>query len=183
MAASAISPRLALLQLNVAHQGLCDGEYAIAEAALQRSRSAAVTAGSGGEHFHCYIDGEEGLLAVFTGDHRRAAAAFRAALQDGRRYGFDRVTYEALTGIAAVLAATDDTSSAAQMLGAADAFCAEHLDDAERLDPPIAERLEPLLAAARARADAYAAGRRLDADAAIALAGAPESGHFVSADQ
>ena len=166
--------RLGQLELTVGHTALCDGAYTTAEAALRRARSGALAAGSTGGQYLPMIDGEEGLLAVFTGEHRRAAGSFRSELRGAQRYGMDRLVFEALMGLAAVLAAAGDVAAAARMHGAADAFDAERLDGAERLDnPPVSARLDAIRAAARAGdewGDGYAAGRRLDAGQAIELA-------------
>ena len=113
--------------------------------------------------------------ALFQGDHRRAGIAFRAALRRAWQLGIDQMLYESLIGMAAVQAAAGDPALAARLNGSAAALLAERLDSAEVLEDQLREHSDALLARARVRLggswdDEYAAGARLDVDAAVALA-------------
>ena len=162
--------QLSLLWISITYRALCHGDHAVAELALRDARRAALSAGSAGELRLPYIDGNEGLLAILRRDYTAAGAAFCDELVRAHQYGYDRLLFEGLGGVGAVVAATGDPATAAQLQGASEAICPE------RHDEVIAMKLDDLFGQARARLGdrpwdrAYARGSQLTIGSAVELA-------------
>jgi hypothetical protein len=126
--------RLALLQTSLTYNALVHGD----DAAAQRlTRDALQSAETVGEPFVLsFAHGNEGLVALLTGDIERASEAFTRELELASRYQHELMLYEAINGLAGVAAARGEDERAAQLLGAAEGT------RPERHNPAIARRLD-----------------------------------------
>jgi predicted ATPase/DNA-binding SARP family transcriptional activator len=167
--------QLMVLPMHISYRALYDGDDAVAERALRQARAAARAAGPPGKLRLPYVDGTEGLLALFRDDRPRAARAFRDQVTRGRRAGDDRCVCEGLAGLAA-LAARGEPETAALLDGAGEALRQDRLGGAAVFEGPIEHRVRAILEEARDRFGAEhwhgaaAAGAHLAADDAVDLA-------------
>jgi len=111
--------RLALLQSSLTYNALVHGDV---DAALRLTPEATRSAERIGDAFVIgFIQGNLGLVMLFTGDTARAAQAFTRELHVASRYRYDTQRYEAISGLAAVAAAEGEDELAARLLAAAEA--------------------------------------------------------------
>jgi predicted ATPase/DNA-binding SARP family transcriptional activator len=135
---------VALLQSSLAHNALVHGEHA---AAQRLSREALRSAETLGDPFVLgFAQGNQGLVALFTGDIERASEAFERQLSYASRYQHDWMLHEAMNGFAGVSATQGEDELAARLIGAADAIAPY------RHHPAVSSKLEDrFFAPARAR--------------------------------
>jgi hypothetical protein len=115
--------------------------------------------------------GNHGLVTLLAGATADAEQAFARELELADRYRYDRLLYEAISGMAGVAAAQGRDELAARLMGAAEITCEE------RHDPVIARQLDDhCFAPARARLGerawqrAHAAGASLTSREAVEAA-------------
>jgi hypothetical protein len=159
---------LANLYWDAAYLAIKDGCHERAGPLLDRARPLVRELGE--RKMTAFFSGNDGLDALFNGDVDRAHTAFQ---EQARLCGDLVLTWlacEAFGGLAAVATQRNDAERAARLLGAASV-------NGPIADPEIARELEEkFFEAARAHCgeprwgDAYAAGRRMSFQDAIALA-------------
>jgi hypothetical protein len=157
--------RLEGLQWSLSYIALCFGGDDVADRVISET-----LAHVSSDRSEAYARGNEGLLAVLTGDLDRATRAFRRELELARRFSLDGLLFEALEGLAAVLACEGRDLLAAKAHGAADAIACEHHE------PALADRIdERCFGPARARLGegkwiaAHEAGRHMALDEALRM--------------
>jgi hypothetical protein len=161
--------RLALLQTSLTYTALFHGDHAAARRLSAEALESGAALGDPLVLSFCW--GNEGLAALVGGDTARAAEAFPQGIRLASRYGYDRMFYEAISGVAGVVAARGEDELAARLIGAAE------ITGGDRHDPVIAQQLEErYFAAARARLGeqawraAHAAGAASTPHQAVELA-------------
>jgi len=159
---------LATMYWNAAYNAIKDGCHERAGPLLEQARPLVHQLGD--PWLMCFFCGNDGLAALFTGDDDRARAAFEEQLRLCGELVVPWLAAEALGGLAAIATRAGDLERAARLLGAASVHGA--IGDAD-----VTRELEQeFFEAARARcgerrwSDAYAAGRRMSFQEAIALA-------------
>jgi predicted ATPase/DNA-binding SARP family transcriptional activator len=105
---------------NLAYNGIVFGDFGVAQQHIDAGLAVAEATGDALEL--AYTRGNEGLVALFTGDPQRAATAFRAELKYADENSFEDMQHEALIGLAAVLATQRRDGESARVLGAVDAL-------------------------------------------------------------
>jgi predicted ATPase/DNA-binding SARP family transcriptional activator len=158
-----------LAHTNLAYNGIVFGDFAVAQQHIDAGLEIAEATGDALEL--AYTHGNEGLVALFTGDPTRAAIAFRDELKYADENTFEDMQHEALIGLAAVLATQRRDGESARVLGAVEAL------ELGSFDAATADRLNAsFFAPARDRAGATAwerdraAGARVPRRQAIAAA-------------
>jgi predicted ATPase/DNA-binding SARP family transcriptional activator len=161
--------RLALLQTSLTYHALVRGEHAVARRLTPDALQAAEALGD--PFVLSFASGNEGLVALLTRDIGHALTAFTQELQLASRYQYERLFYEAISGLAGVAAARGEDGLAARLVGAAEGT------RPERHHPALAQQLEDgFFAPARARIgdpawqSAYAAGAALTSRQAVETA-------------
>jgi predicted ATPase/DNA-binding SARP family transcriptional activator len=152
--------RLASLQTSLTYTALYHGDYAAAEQLNAEALRSAEALGD--PQVFSFVYGNEGLVALLTGDVTRASEAFAQELRLASRHWYDRMLYEAISGLAGVAAMRGEDELAGRLSGAAETT------RSDRHDPVIAAQLEErCFAPARARLGerswraAHAAGAEL----------------------
>jgi predicted ATPase len=161
--------RLAVLHSSLTYIALVHGDHAAAQRLTPEALQSAEAVGD--PFVLSFAHGNEGLVALLTGDVGRAAHAFTRELELATRYQHDLMLYEAINGLAGVAASRFEDERAARLLGAAEGT------RPERHEPAIAGQLQNrLFAPARARIgdrawqSAYAAGAALTQQQAVETA-------------
>ena len=159
---------LVVLCGNAAYNAMKDGCHELAGPLLEQARPLVHQIGD--PWLMCFFCGNSGLEALFTGEVDRAQAAFEEQARLCVELVAPWLASEALGGLAAIATCRDEPERAARLLGAASMHGAIGDTDVTR------ELEEAFFVSARARcserrwSDAYAAGRRLNLQEAIALA-------------
>ena len=158
-----------LAHTNLAYNAFVFGDYEQAQQHIDAGLR--IVSATGDELELAAIRGNEGLVALFSGNHKRAELAFCGELEYVRDHGFDELLCEGLTGLAAVFTTRGRDAVAARLVGAIDAL------DITVFDDGTTQRLQAeFFDAARERIGATAwdrgraAGAGLDREATIALA-------------
>ena len=158
--------RLALFQTSLTYTALFHRDLA---AARRVDAEAVETVEALGDPVVlCFACGNHGLVTLLSGEVAEAAQAFSRELELAAESRYDRLLYEAISGLAGVAAARGEDAAAARLLGAAE------ITGADRHEPVIAAWLDDhCFALARARlgerawAAAHAAGAALTPREAI----------------
>lgn len=168
--------RMAVSLNSIGEVARCQDDYEAARGAYEQSL--ALRREVGDRRGVAIAVGNLGRLALREGDGERARRLLGEALDLARQL-MDKVgATENIAAFGGVAAAEGQYERAARLLGAADALLI-HLE--ARLEPPDRREYEQSLAAARAGlseagfADAWARGRTMDLDEAIAYAVARDS--------
>jgi hypothetical protein len=111
--------RLATMLSDVAYNALCDGHDSDAQEHIERAIP--LTRGLESPLRWMALQGNHGMVALFTGAIDEAEAAFREELELARRLVVLPITVEPLLGLAAVAVARGRLSRAARLFGAAGA--------------------------------------------------------------
>ena len=158
-----------LVHTNLAYNAFVFGDCEHAQQHVDAGLSIALATGD--ELELAWIRGNEGLVALFTGEPDRAVRAFSRELEYARDHAYEEMLVEGLTGLAAVFTTRGRDAVTARLIGAIEALEIGSVGDAtmQRLQ-------EDFFAAARERigtpawARGRAAGAGLDREATIALA-------------
>lgn len=161
--------RLAGFQTSLTYTALYFADY-VAAARID-AEALALAEQVGDPRALSFACGNHGLVTVLTGAAEEAGRAFAQELDVAARYGYHRLLFEAIDGLAAVAAAQGEDELAARLRGAAETT------GPDRHDPVIARQLDArVFGPARARLGeqawrrAHAEGAALTLDEAVDLA-------------
>jgi hypothetical protein len=114
---------------SAAYSALCMGSDEDAKLFVERALTAARQFG----RFYGWmmLEGNRGLVALFTGDTPTARDAFREELRLSRELVVQPFAHEGLMGLAAVATVDADDDRAARLLGASESLRSDPVDDAQ----------------------------------------------------
>jgi tetratricopeptide (TPR) repeat protein len=109
-------PRLVTMLSRVGYMAMAANDYDAATGLLEQALDVARSVGEPLEL--AIVRGNQGLAALFRGEHEPAAQAFREELRISRQHAFRSLAAEAIGGLGAVAARRGQRDRAARLCGA-----------------------------------------------------------------